>query len=264
MLELLLPGERFKSDSRNHELDIRDRCGVLKLFEELRPDAVVHAHAQPSHDFMASRPFDDFDVNAVGTLNLLGKRAAVRHRNRPSSICRPTRFMATRRTSCRNSGEPETRWEYARAEDYPRHPRGSSASIARSTRIFGASACAADVMAQEYGRYFGMRTCCLRGGWSSMGPAPFGRGTAWALSYLVKVNVCGGHYKVFGYQGKQVRDNIHSHDVACFIERFIAAPRCGEVYNLGGGREKLDARSWKPFQRVEADHRQEDELRVRR
>ncbi len=105
-------------------------------------------------------------------------------------------------------------------------------------------------MAQEYGRYFGMRTCCLRGGCLT-GPSHSGVELHGFLSYLVKVNVAGGHYKVFGYKGKQVRDNIHSRDVACFIERFIAAPRCGEVYNMGGGRDN-SCSILEAFQRVEA------------
>ena len=105
-------------------------------------------------------------------------------------------------------------------------------------------------MVQEYGRYFGMRTCCLRGGCLT-GPSHSGVELHGFLSYLVKVNVSGGHYKVFGYKGKQVRDNIHSHDVACFIERFIAAPRCAEVYNMGGGRDN-SCSIIEAFQRVEA------------
>jgi len=130
--------------------------------------------------------------------------------------------------------ELETRWEYARPEDF-----GGIREDFRIDRskhsIFGASKVAADVMVQEYGRYFGMKTCCLRGGCLT-GPSHSGVELHGFLSYLVKVNVAGGLYKVFGYKGKQVRDNVHSHDVACFIERFLAAPRSGEVYNMGGGR----------------------------
>ena len=130
--------------------------------------------------------------------------------------------------------ELATRWEYARGEDY-----GGIREDFRIDRskhsIFGASKVAADVMVQEYGRYFGMPTCCLRGGCLT-GPNHSGVELHGFLSYLVKVNLSGGVYKVFGYKGKQVRDNIHSHDVARFIARFIDQPRCGEVYNLGGGR----------------------------
>ena len=213
----------------------------------LRPDAIVHAAAQPSHDLAAKRPFDDFDVNAVGTLNLLeGVRRYV--------LELPFVYMSTNKVygDAPNElplKELETRWEYARAEDYP--GIREEFRIDRSKHsIFGASKVAADVMAQEYGRYFGMKTCYLRGGCLT-GPSHSGVELHGLLSYLVKVNVCGGHYKVFGYKGKQVRDNIHSHDVACFIERFIAAPRSGETYNLGGGREN-SCSILEAFQRVEA------------
>jgi CDP-paratose 2-epimerase len=216
----------------HHEMDIRDRAGVLALLAELRPDAVVHAAAQPSHDLAASRPFDDFDVNAVGTLNLLeGVRRHV--------LESPFVYMSTNKVygDAPNElplAELETRWEYARPEDF-----GGIREDFRIDRskhsIFGASKVAADVMVQEYGRYFGMKTCCLRGGCLT-GPSHSGVELHGFLSYLVKVNVAGGAYKVFGYKGKQVRDNVHSHDVACFIERFLAEPRSGEVYNMGGGR----------------------------
>jgi CDP-paratose 2-epimerase len=216
----------------HHELDIRDRAGVLKLLEGIRPDAVVHAAAQPSHDLAASRPFDDFDVNAVGTLNLL--EAA--RRLIPES---PFVYMSTNKVygDAPNElplDELETRWEYARPEDHDGIREDMRIDRSKHS-VFGASKVAADVMAQEYGRYFGMKTCCLRGGCLT-GPNHSGVELHGFLNYLVKVNVTGGVYKVFGYKGKQVRDNIHSHDVACFIERFIAQPRSGEVYNLGGGR----------------------------
>jgi CDP-paratose 2-epimerase len=231
----------------HHELDIRDRSGVLRLVDELRPDAIVHAAAQPSHDLAASRPFDDFDVNAVGTLNLLeGVRRSV-----PES---PFVYMSTNKVygDAPNElelDELETRWEYARPEDYAGIREDFRIDHSKHS-IFGASKVAADVMVQEYGRYFGMRTCCLRGGCLT-GPSHSGVELHGFLSYLVKVNVSGGHYKVFGYKGKQVRDNIHSHDVACFIERFIAAPRCAEVYNMGGGRDN-SCSIIEAFQRVEA------------
>jgi len=217
---------------RHHPLDIRDRAGVLECLATLRPDVVVHTAAQPSHDLAAKRPFDDFDVNAVGTLNLLEatRRAA------PEAVFV---HMSTNKVYGDSPNELplrelETRWDYARPEDYP--GIRETQRIDRSKHsLFGASKVAADVLVQEYGRYFGMKTCCLRGGCLT-GPNHSGVELHGFLSYLVKVNLMGGTYRVYGYKGKQVRDNIHSLDVARFIEAFVAAPRCGEVYNLGGGR----------------------------
>ena len=223
--------ERFAT-FRHAELDIRDRAGVLACIADYRPDAVVHAAAQPSHDLAASRPFDDFDVNAVGTLNLLeavrlhAPEAAFAHLSTNKVYGDAPNELAL--------AELETRWDYADA--------AYADGIAEDFRIdqskhslFGASKVAADVMVQEYGRYFGMRTACLRGGCLT-GPNHSGVELHGFLSYLVKTNVEGRTYRIFGYKGKQVRDNIHSRDVARFIAEFIAAPRCGEVYNLGGGR----------------------------
>jgi len=231
----------------HHELDVRDREGVLELVETLVPDAVVHTAAQPSHDLAATRPFDDFDVNAVGTLNLL--EAVRRHAPEAVFVHMSTNKVYGDAPNELPLVELETRWDYAREED--RNGIREDMRIDRSKHsIFGASKVAADVMVQEYGRYFGMRTCCLRGGCLT-GPHHSGVELHGFLSYLVKVNVEGGLYRVFGYKGKQVRDNIHSHDVARFIERFIAEPRCGEVYNLGGGRGN-SCSILEAFARVEA------------
>ncbi len=216
----------------HHELDIRDRVEMLNCIKEIKPDVVVHSAAQPSHDLAANRPFDDFDVNAAGTLNLL----EATRRFIPDSVFV---YMSTNKVygDAPNEiplKELETRWEYSRPEDY----KGvrEDMRIDRSKHsIFGASKAAADVMVQEYGRYFDMKTCCLRGGCLT-GPHHSGVELHGFLSYLVKVNVTGGKYNIYGYKGKQVRDNIHSLDVARFIEMFIENPRCGEVYNIGGGR----------------------------
>jgi CDP-paratose 2-epimerase len=216
----------------HHELDIRDRRGVLECLRELRPDAIVHTAAQPSHDLAASRPFDDFDVNAFGTLNLL---EATRHFAPEASFV----FMSTNKVygDAPNElplEEHANRWEYARPEDY--NGIREDMRIDRSKHsIFGASKVAADVMVQEYGCYFGMKTCCLRGGCLT-GPNHSGVELHGFLSYLVKVNLTEGVYRIYGYKGKQVRDNIHAYDVARFIKMFIEAPRSGEVYNIGGGR----------------------------
>ena len=216
----------------HHELDIRNRAGVLELLKEVKPDAIVHTAAQPSHDRAAAIPFDDFDTNAVGTLNLLeATRQAC-----PES---PFAHMSTNkvygdRPNTIALAELETRWDYAD----PAYAGGIDENfpIDQSKHsLFGASKVAADIMVQEYGRYFNMPTCCLRGGCLT-GPNHSGVELHGFLSYLVKCNLEGREYRVFGYKGKQVRDNIHSHDVARFIEEFIKAPRVAEVYNIGGGR----------------------------
>jgi len=217
----------------HHELDIRDRIGVLGLLEQLRPDAVIHTAAQPSHDLAATRPFDDFDVNAVGTINLLEAM-------RRSCADSPLVHLSTNKVygDAPNQiklKEMPTRWDY----DDPAYLDGipEDFSIDRSKHsLFGASKLAADIMVQEYGRYFGMPTCCLRGGCLT-GPTHAAVELHGFLSYLVKVNITGGTYSIYGYKGKQVRDNIHSYDVARFAGEFINAPRPAEVYNCGGGRE---------------------------
>jgi CDP-paratose 2-epimerase len=217
---------------RHHEIDIRDRAAVLRAVEAVKPKLVVHAAAQPSHDLAASRPFDDFDVNAVGTLNLL---EAVR-RHAPDAVFT---HMSTNKVYGDGPNfvrlkELQTRWDY----DDPAYFDGIKESFPidqTKHSLFGASKVAADVMVQEYGRYFGMKTCCLRGGCLT-GPNHSGVELHGFLSYLIKCNVQGRTYRVFGYKGKQVRDNIHSYDVARFIHAFYQKPRSGEVYNLGGGR----------------------------
>ncbi len=217
----------------HHELDIRDRSSILQLVQEISPQAIVHAAAQPSHDFAAKVPFDDFDVNAVGTLNLL---EAVR-RGAPEAV-----FVHLSTNKVYGDAPNEiprkelaTRWDYADS----RFERGipETFRIDQSKHsIFGASKVAADVMVQEYGRYFGIRSCCLRGGCLT-GPQHGGVELHGFLSYLVRCNLEDRLYRIYGYLGKQVRDNIHSHDVASFIEQFVEAPRVAEVYNIGGGRD---------------------------
>jgi CDP-paratose 2-epimerase len=216
----------------HHELDIRDRAGIQELVRRVRPTVVVHTAAQPSHDRAADIPFDDFDTNAAGTLNML---EAVR-RACPDS---PFVHMSTNKVYGDSPNriplrELESRWDYAD----PAYANGipETFTIDQSKHsLFGASKVAADVMVQEYGRYFNIPTCCLRGGCLT-GPNHSGVELHGFLSYLVKCNLEGRTYKVFGYKGKQVRDNIHSLDVARFMAAYIAAPRPGEVYNLGGGK----------------------------
>ncbi|HKV40733.1 MAG TPA: NAD-dependent epimerase/dehydratase family protein [Blastocatellia bacterium] len=226
---------RLQARHRNfqhHELDIRDRLGVSALLERVRPSLVVHAAAQPSHDLAAARPFDDFDVNAGGTFNLL--EAARRHTPDAVFVHMSTNKVYGDGPNTVRLKELDTRWEY----DDPEFANGigETCSIDQSKHsLFGTSKVAADVTVQEYGRYFGMSTCCLRGGCLT-GPNHSGVELHGFLSYLVKCNVEGRPYKVYGYKGKQVRDNIHSLDVARFIHAFYENPRSGEVYNIGGGR----------------------------
>ena len=217
----------------HHEVDIRDRQGVLDLIDSIRPDAIVHTAAQPSHDLAAKIPFDDFDTNAVGTLNLL-------EATRQFAPEAPFVHLSTNKVygDAPNEipmSESDTRWDYA--DPVYEHGIPETFRIDQSKHsIFGASKVAADVMVQEYGRYFGLKTCCLRGGCLT-GPNHSGVELHGFLSYLVKCNLEERTYKIFGYKGKQVRDNIHSYDVARFIEAFIQNPRSGEVYNLGGGKD---------------------------
>ncbi len=215
------------------ELDIRDRLGILHCLETLRPNMVVHTAAQPSHDLAAYRPFDDFDVNAVGTLNLL--EAVRQHVPEAVFIHMSTNKVYGDRPNTIPLKEVETRWDY----DSPDYYNGISEDfpIDQSKHsLFGVSKVAADVTVQEYGRYFGMKTCCLRGGCLT-GPNHCGVELHGFLSYLIKCNLEGKLYRIYGYKGKQVRDNIHSLDVARFIHAFWGNPRCAEVYNLGGSRQ---------------------------
>ena len=216
----------------HHEIDIRDRTGLIALVALLKPDVIVHAAAQPSHDRAAAIPFDDFDTNAVGTLNLL--EAARRACPDAPFIHMSTNKVYGDAPNLLPLVELETRWEFA--DPAMQNGIAETFTIDQSKHsLFGASKVAADVMVQEYGRYFGMQTCALRGGCLT-GPNHSGVELHGFLSYLIKCNLEGKKYTVFGYKAKQVRDNIHSYDVARFIWEFIQAPRSGEVYNIGGGK----------------------------
>jgi CDP-paratose 2-epimerase len=215
-----------------HDRDIRDREAMLRIVEVERPELVVHCAAQPSHDLAARRPFDDFDVNAGGTLNLL-------------EACRrfvpeaPFVFMSTNKVYGDSPNELplvelETRYDYANEDD--------RAGITENFRVdstmhslFGASKLAADTMVQEYGRYFGMPTVCFRGGCLT-GARHAGAELHGFLAYLAHAVRDGIPYRIYGYKGKQVRDNIHADDVCAAIDAFASSPRVAAVYNLGGGR----------------------------
>jgi len=227
---------RLRSIARNFEhydLDIRNRDSIMRLVREAKPAAIIHCAAQPSHDLAATRPFDDFEVNATGTLNLL---EAARHYC-PES---PFVFMSTNKVYGDAPNEIElaekpTRWDYADPKYFDGIDEDFRIDQSKHS-LFGASKLAADIMTQEYGRYFGIPTVCFRGGCLT-GPNHSGVGLHGFLSYLVKVALRGDVYKILGYKGKQVRDQIHSYDVVKAFEAFISNPRTGAVYNLGGGRE---------------------------
>ena len=218
---------------RHHEVDIRDRAKVLDIVREIKPYAIVHAAAQPSHDLAATRPLDDFDVNAGGTMNLL--EAARRACPAAPFIHLSTNKVYGDAPNQLNLVEKEMRWDYADPEYLDGIKETFPIDNALHS-VFGASKVAADVMVQEYGRYFQLPTCCLRAGCLT-GPNHSGVELHGFLSYLVKCNLEAREYRVFGYKGKQVRDNIHSIDVARFMLAFAQAPRVGEVYNLGGGKQ---------------------------
>src|SRR3984893_1055088 len=213
-------------------LDIRDRTAIEELFTDHRFDLIVHCAAQPSHDKAREIPLVDFEVNALGTVNLL--EATRLHC--PDAVFL---FLSTNKVYGDAPNEMplkelDTRYDFARPEDFK--------GIAETCRIdrtlhslFGASKAAADLVAQEYGRYFNMKVGIFRGGCLT-GSSHSGVELHGFLSYLVKVAIRGTPYYVYGYKGKQVRDNIHSHDVVRAIEEFAANPRPGEVYNMGGGR----------------------------
>lgn len=216
-----------------HALDVRDRERILLLVDELRPAAIIHAAAQPSHDLAAAIPFDDFDTNAVGTLNLL--EAARRFCPEAPFIHFSTNKVYGDRPNTVALNELETRWDFADPAYANGIPENFSVDQCKHS-LFGASKLASDILVQEYGRYFDMPTCCLRGGCLT-GPNHSGVQLHGFLSYLVRCNLERRPYTIFGYKGKQVRDNIHSTDVAHFVWEFFKAPRSAEVYNLGGGKD---------------------------
>lgn len=219
----------------HHNLDIRDTEGVEKLFQKFGSGiaAVVHTAAQPSHDWAAREPHTDFGVNATGTLNLL--EATRKH-------CPDAVFVFTSTNKVYGDTpnrlpliEMDRRWEIASGHPYAQGIDETMSIDQTKHSLFGASKLAADVLVQEYGRYFGIKTVCFRGGCLT-GPAHAGTELHGFLAYLMRCTVQGKPYRVFGYKGKQVRDNIHSHDLVEAFWQFVKAPRVAEVYNIGGGR----------------------------
>lgn len=221
---------------RHFDEDVRDLEAVERIFRRWGGDIalIVHTAAQPSHDWAARDPFTDFSVNAVATLNLL----ELTRRHCPGAV-----FIFTSTNKVYGDlpnelplVELEERWEVEPSHPFARHGIDESMSIDQSTHsLFGASKVAADVLTQEYGRYFGLRTGIFRGGCLT-GPGHSGTQLHGFLAYLMKCCLLGEPYTVFGYKGKQVRDNIHAHDLVTAFHSFFQAPRPGEVYNIGGSR----------------------------
>ncbi len=220
----------------HYDVDIRDRTGLEKIFAEYSSDikVLIHTAAQPSHDWAAKDPETDFTVNANGTLNLL---------EFTRKYCGDAVFIFTSTNKVYGDlpnslplRELDTRWELDESHPYYEHGIDESMSIDQSKHsLFGASKAAADLLVQEYGRYFGMKTVCFRG-CCLTGPNHSGTQLHGFLAYLMKCATTGEPYTVFGYEGKQVRDNIHSYDLVNMFWHFYQAPRVGEVYNAGGGR----------------------------
>ncbi len=229
-----LQGECLKFT--NYEKDIRDAGAISSIFSEYGRDisVIIHSAAQPSHDWAAREPQTDFNINAVGTLNLL---EAARHYC-PSAVFI---FVSTNKVYGDNPNrlpfqELETRWELDPQHLFFKKGIDESMSLDQCTHsVFGASKVAADIMVQEYGRYFGMKTGVFRCGCLT-GPRHAAAELHGYLAYLMKCAIQGREYRIFGYKGKQVRDNIHSYDLVNGFLHFFQNPRCGEVYNMGGSR----------------------------
>jgi CDP-paratose 2-epimerase len=216
----------------NFSIDIRDKEMVASLFKQIKFDVIIHTAAQPSHDKAASIPFDDFETNANGTLNLL---EAVRNNNKNAIfIHMSTNKVYGDKPNNIKLSESETRYDYSDLNYINGIDENFSIDQSKHS-LFGASKVAADILVQEYGRYFGIPTCVLRGGCLT-GENHSGVELHGFLNYLVKCNAEEIKYNIFGYKGKQVRDNIHSSDVVQFIDLFIKNPRIAEVYNIGGGK----------------------------
>lgn len=225
--------QNMQIDFTHQGIDIRDRQKILDIYKDYKPDVTIHCAAQPSHDLAARIPFDDFDTNAAGTLNLL-------EASRRFSADSPFIYMSTNKVYGDAPNELElietsTRWDYRDEKYY--HGIDETFRIDQTKHsLFGASKAAADIYTQEYGLYFGMPTVCFRGGCLT-GPSHSGVELHGFIAYLIKAGVNDIPYTILGYKGKQVRDNIHSEDVVKAFDEYVRNPKNGEVYNLGGGRD---------------------------
>ena len=225
-------GERYV----HHDADIRDRDGLARIFASYGDaiGVVIHTAAQPSHDWAAREPFTDFDINAVGTLNALEATRA--HCPEAAFVFTSTNKVYGDRPNALPLVEHETRFELPADHTYADGIREDMSIDACLHSVFGASKLAADVLVQEYGRYFDLRTACFRGG-TLTGPRHAATELHGFLGYVMRCTMSQRPYTVFGYHGKQVRDVIHCTDLVRAFAAFCAAPRCGEVYNIGGGRQ---------------------------
>lgn len=221
------------ADYTHINVDIRNEKEIEKIFTDYPIDLVIHTAAQPSHDWAAREPMTDFTVNALGTLVLL--EATRKHRPNAVFIFTSTNKVYGDRPNSLPLIEKETRWELPKNHHFYQGINESMSIDDTTHSVFGASKVAADVMVQEYGRYFGMKTAAFRGGCLT-GPAHSSAKLHGFLAYLVRCVIRGDKYSIFGYKGKQVRDNIHAYDVVTAFHEFYRKPRSGEVYNLGGGR----------------------------
>lgn len=214
-------------------LDIRNKTKINTFFKDHKPSVIIHCAAQPSHDLAAKIPFEDFTVNANATLNLL--EAARVFVPRSSFIYLSTNKVYGDNPNFLNLIEKKTRWDF-KDKKYQDGIDESFSIDQTKHSLFGCSKLAADILVQEYGKYYEMNTVCLRGGCLT-GSNHSGVELHGFLSYLIKCYVTGKRYDVYGYKAKQVRDNISSYDIANFIDLFIQSPRQGEVYNIGGGKQ---------------------------
>ena len=244
---------RFSS----HAIDIRNQAEIFKLFKKYgsQIELVIHAAAQPSHDWAAKEPFTDFTVNANGTLVLL--EATRQFSPAATFIFTSTNKVYGDTPNTLPLVETKLRWEIDSTHPYFQHGIDESMSIDSSKHsLFGASKVAADILVQEYGRYFGMKTGIFRGGCLT-GPMHSGAELHGFLAYLVQCGINSKAYNIYGYQGKQVRDNIHSYDLVNAFWHFSKRPRIGAVYNMGGSRhsncsvleaiEKIENLTGNPF-----------------
>jgi len=220
---------------KHYDVDIRDEKAIGRIFSEYGKDIIliIHTAAQPSHDWAAKEPYTDFTVNANGTLILLENTR--KHCPEAVFIFTSTNKVYGDAPNSLPLVELETRWEIEEGHQYYNGINESMSIDQSKHSLFGASKVAADVLVQEYGRYFGMKTACFRGGCLT-GPNHAGTMLHGFLSYLMKCMMMEQPYTVFGYKGKQVRDNIHSYDLVNAFYHFYQAPRTGEVYNFGGSR----------------------------
>jgi CDP-paratose 2-epimerase len=228
--------ERELGDGYAHRsIDVRDRDAVFALFRELGSsvELVIHAAAQPSHDWAAGQPLVDFDINAVGTLNVL--EALRQFAPDAVLIFTSTNKVYGDRPNTLPLVEQETRWEIDLEHTYANGIREDMSIDASLHSVFGASKVAADILVQEFGRYYGLRTACFRGG-TLTGPHHSAAELHGFLAYVMRCTMTGTKYTVYGYKGKQVRDAIHSHDLIRAFDEVFRAPRVGEIYNIGGGR----------------------------